>query len=695
MSNVDWFTYFLHPETLQQDFGPQITTQKWTTAAERQQAGLQVLQGLLSANNFRDFVISAYPSIGDLHHDTRLEKYTPPSTPLSPQDGGFKGETSTSWRVGQCSRFPIDENTGLPSKSLAQTLKDSKLPELTAHQERLLGVADKLTELVRFDVEQIESSVHATIRFMYYLHLLESFENKDTVDEYRFQYRRWCVRSAYREEEVGLSLEVERSTAMESNCTQIEAYADALSESDEHAQSLKFRILYDLARVYLAQSRFEKALQLFNECQRLNPDRCAPKKFALGSSHISGKNCSIDEYAAACTTIIQSLRAADYADTPTNQFNTMSISGKHQQSSKIAGLINDKQFDQALKESLVLALETMKASSDCLWIDVVHPRLFHYCAKQTAENNTRTRQMLDKTASEWIAHRSSGLSAEEVADLQQRAAAMVMLIAGSDELPPMSFSALNIEDNGQMVLSDSTDVPQGAQQTIAECQMLETNPLSLDTSKPALAMLQLSYCYLVGLRMLEKEQYQRAQVWFVQGQEVAKNFPSAQQQTSGPIMAQNVEKDKVLKSALEAQVEVHAKLADVCFQLQEGTEINDLSADIDAVLEAQVPIRFEFIERFVTICLRQGNKPVFTRLVSTLAANQKLYQQLPDIHMAMLQIASLLADIRETLLGLSIDVGMGMTSDFDHDYGFHSLDLEDLPAEHMGRLQKSVAEIAT
>ncbi|KAJ1868668.1 hypothetical protein LPJ55_005840 [Coemansia sp. RSA 990] len=653
MSDIDWFTYFLHPESLK-DF--ELTSQKWTVAAERQQAGLQVLQGLLCANNFRDFVTSAYPSIGDLHrHDTL--KSTPPSTPLSSQDGGFAGETL--WRVGQCSRFEMDETTGLPKKTLSQTLKDNSLPELTAHQKRILGIASKLTELVGFDVEQIEANVHATIRFIYYLHLLESLANTDNIDEHRFQYRRWCIRSAYREEEVGLSLEVESSPAMESNCTHVKAYADALNGSDENAQ--KFRILYDLARVYLAQSRFEDALQLFNECQRLDPEQCAPKKFAVGGNHSS----SIDEYAAACTKITQSLRSAD-----TEQFSTMSLSDQH----KIAGLIRDKQFDQALKESL-----TVETMDGCLWIDAIHPHLLHYYAKQTPEANSKTKRMLDEITTNWIAQ-NSGLSADRI---RQQAAAMSMLIAGDDEF--MLFPSLNIEDSGQMELG--TGLPQSAQRTIAECQMLGVNSLSLDTSKPALAMLQLSYCYLAGLRMLEKEQYQQAQVWFVQGQDI--NFPLASHQTAGPIMAQNAEKDKVLKSALEAQLEVHAKLADVCFQLQEGTDISDLSADIDAILEAQVPVRFEFMERF--ICLQQGNKPVFMRLVNTLAANQKLYQQLPDTHMAMLQIASLLASIRDTLLELGIDTGLAMTSSSSS----YELDLPSLPAEPMERLYKSVAEIAT
>ncbi|KAJ1804193.1 hypothetical protein LPJ75_005653 [Coemansia sp. RSA 2598] len=55
-------------------------------------------------------------------------------------------------------------------------------------------------------------------------------------------------------------------------------------------------------------------------------------------------------------------------------------------------------------------------------------------------------------------------------------------------------------------------------------------------------------------------------------------------------------------------------------------------------------------------CLGQGCRDVFTRLVATLGTSQKLYQQLPEVHLALLQIASLLAVMRDALSELQIDL---------------------------------------
>ncbi|KAJ2322838.1 hypothetical protein IWW51_004043, partial [Coemansia sp. RSA 2702] len=561
-------------------------------------------------------------------------------------------------------------------------LKAQELPPLSARQERLLGVADKLTELIGFDVEDIEASVHATIRFVYYLHLLESSGGKECANEHQFQYRRWTVRAAYREEEVGLTMQVESSAAIDANCAHLKSCIDALDESEPQARLLKFRTTYDLARVFLAQSRFEDALALFRECQRIEPGRCKPDRFALSGRQ--AKPC-IDEYATACATIVQSTRETEYAETPTGEFGTMSISDQ-QRSDYITELISEKKYDQALKECLTDALSSPE-SAGWSWIDSIHPQLLHYCARQPAESTGRIKQLLSDATAAWIEAKGGheGLSAENIEELERRAATIEMFIIGDS-----SLEFMQVPDTETAADADSSQ----CQNTIVESQMLASEILALDVTKPALAMLQLSYCYLAGLWMLEKEQYQQAQVWFVRGQDAAKQFPAAQQQTAGPVMAQNAEKDKALKAALEAQVDVHARLADVCYQIEEGAEINDLSEDIDSILDAQVPIRFEFLEHFIVACLRQGNTSVFTRLVGAIATNQKLYQQLPEIHLALLQIASLLVVIRDTLMHLGIELGQELVSN-SQSSELHGFNLDAVPAEQLEKLQSSVSELAT
>ncbi|KAJ2431662.1 hypothetical protein GGF41_000437, partial [Coemansia sp. RSA 2531] len=256
MSDVDWFTYFLHPERLDSDFGQQSDN------TVKREDGVQVLRGLLSTSNFREYVISAYPTLRDAHGQASSQKYsgpTPPSTPKSPSSGvASSGDISHISRMGQCSRFSVSPGTGLPSDSLAAVLKINELPELSTRQERLLMVAKQLGSLLKFDVEEVESAVHATIRFMYYLNLLPfnvGDEGGHIPDDTRFQIHRWIVRSAYREEDIGLSMEVERSKAMDISCRELSAYAAALTESDQPSGNLKFRVTYDLARLYLAQSR--------------------------------------------------------------------------------------------------------------------------------------------------------------------------------------------------------------------------------------------------------------------------------------------------------------------------------------------------------------------------------------------------------------------------------------------------------
>ncbi|KAJ2835296.1 hypothetical protein FBU31_001663, partial [Coemansia sp. 'formosensis'] len=136
MGDVDWFTYFLHPEKLDTDFGQQNNN------VVPREAGVKVLGGLLSTSNFREYVISAYPTLRDAHGQQSSQKYTgptPPSTPKSPCNGGVgPGDISHISRMGQCSRFSVSPATGLPSDNLAAVLKVNELPEFSARQERLL-----------------------------------------------------------------------------------------------------------------------------------------------------------------------------------------------------------------------------------------------------------------------------------------------------------------------------------------------------------------------------------------------------------------------------------------------------------------------------------------------------------------------------------------------------------------------------
>ncbi|KAJ1729911.1 hypothetical protein LPJ61_003293, partial [Coemansia biformis] len=379
MGDVDWFSYLLHPESLHADFGPQSLGARWETPSARREAGAQVLQGLLSANNFRDYVLSAYPAIGDMPGRPG-EKYagpTPPSTPLSPAAGGADtADAEATRRIGQCARFSMSPETGLPSEQLEDVLRGSGLPELSARQDRLLGIADTLTGLVGFGVEDIEGAVHATVRFMYYLHLLESKDAGGSESERQFQYRRWAVRAAYREEEAGLALEVESSLAMDANCRHLKAHADSLDGSDEQTRLDKYRVIYDLGRVLLAQSRFDQALEMFRECQRIDPARGRADRFGLSRRRPAP---SVDEYVVACTTIVRSLSPSiEQAATPTGQFDAMSIS--NQQDARVVPLIESKDYTEAARLCFLSALSHMPADSgaaagDFTWMLSIHPRL--------------------------------------------------------------------------------------------------------------------------------------------------------------------------------------------------------------------------------------------------------------------------------------------------------------------------------
>ncbi|KAJ1727278.1 hypothetical protein LPJ61_004656 [Coemansia biformis] len=337
------------------------------------------------------------------------------------------------------------------------------------------------------------------------------------------------------------------------------------------------------------------------------------------------------------------------------------------------------------------------AAGDFTWMLSIHPRLLVHCAVQPPSTAASVSRVLADAAAEWIASRGGPdmFSAGELEEMERRSAAIAMFITGdhwgaSSAMAAAGAGAGASTDTG--VLASGTD----ERRTVVEDQALAKDILSLDVSKPALAMLQLSYCYLTGLRLFEKEQYQSAHAWFARGVELASASLSAQQQQqqnqqqqpAAPLMAQNAEKDRILRAALESQLNVHMLLADLHCQIDQGASIGDLAEDIDAVMEAQVAIRFEFLERIVTASLRQGNKAVFTKLVGTIATNQKLWQQLPEIHLALLQFASLLVVIYDILQGVGIDIAREVAG------GSSGIDLDALPAEALEGLRASVAEVA-
>ncbi|KAJ2827551.1 hypothetical protein GGI24_002615 [Coemansia furcata] len=594
--------------------------------------------------------------------------------------------------MGQCSRFSVSPATGLPSDSLAAVLKVNELPEFSARQERLLKVAKQLSSLLTFDVEEVETAVHATIRFIYYLNLLPDSAGDaggDVSDETRFQIHRWIVRSAYREEDIGLSMEVERSKAMDASCHELSTYAAALNESDQQSRSLKFRVAYDLARLYLAQSRFALALGRFKECQRIDPTRCTRNKFGLAAGR---PKPSVDEYAAACATIVQPIDVGPRiaTSTPTAQLQNMHISGPL---STPPVLVSAGDYLRAMEHCLTAALEDVMKSSgraftSMSWLVCVHPPLLQYCAKLPADGVNTIRARLRDVSDRWIAASTAigRISSPQIDELKCQSDAIIDFITNSWLEEPSASSDMAAEETQS---GDSSF----KRATIAEDQLKAVQTLDLDLAKAPLAMAQLSYCYLSGLRLLEQELYREAQMWFAHGLKTLELSPEASQQLGGPLaMTQHVEKDKALRSALTAQVNVHERLAGLLYQIEQGTDINDLSDDIDAILETQVPIRFEFLEHLVLICLRQDNKSVFTRLVATIATNQKLYQQLPEIHVTLLQVASLLVVVRDALYNAGIDISRELSE--SREGGDLSAACKQLSGEALERLQKSVADIA-
>ncbi|KAJ1885448.1 hypothetical protein LPJ66_010112, partial [Kickxella alabastrina] len=148
----------------------------------------------------------------------------------------------------------------------------------------------------------------------------------------------------------------------------------------------------------------------------------------------------------------------------------------------------------------------------------------------------------------------------------------------------------------------------------------------------------------------------------------------------------SAEKDRALRAALQAQLAVHGDVARALERLAGGASPDAVAPLVDAVLGAQVAVRFEFFERIVLACLRQDSRALFMRLVAALGTGHKLYQQLPDVHLALLQVASLLVVVRDALAELRLDAGALLV-------GLH-LDAAALDGGAVARLRAAVAEIA-
>ncbi|KAJ1955707.1 hypothetical protein EC988_001736, partial [Linderina pennispora] len=526
--------------------------------------------------------------------------------------GAGTGDIAHMARIGQCSRFAVSPETGLPSDTLHSVLKANGLPPLSAKQDRLLSVARDLTLLVKFNVEEIERTVHATLRFVYYMYLIESCKGKGGFAECEFQFRRWWIRSAYREEDIGLTLDVPKGEAMSLNCNKIKAHAESL---DASGTVLKFCVYYDIARVLLAQSEYQQALSMFQQCQAIDPQRCKPEKFGL-----SGHNTrpSVDEYVDACKEIVFN------SDADTDMAEDI----QQTRSDKIASLVDSGDYQQAMVECMLDILEKGGSSDGFAWLLDIHPKIVSFCAKQTAAAAESIHSALVDAAGAWLQQQQ--LADEDRVRCLDQARVIASFLTGHGSVyAPVAATDMQLD----------ADSWRSRQATIPESQMQAHELVSAQVTTTQLALLRLSCGYLAGLRLLEKEQYKEAQVWFSRALAEISEFVPATPQVTNPIMAAALEKEEALKASLVAQVSVHAKLAALFYQLEQGTDIADVADDIGSIIEDQVPIRFEFLEGLSLICLRQGNNNVFTNLVGAIAASPKLYQQLPEIHIALLQIA--------------------------------------------------------
>ncbi|KAJ1888609.1 hypothetical protein LPJ66_008487, partial [Kickxella alabastrina] len=203
----------------------------------------------------------------------------------------------------------------------------------------------------------------------------------------------------------------------------------------------------------------------------------------------------------------------------------------------------------------------------------------------------------------------------------------------------------------------------------------------------AQALVRAAHAYLGGLRLLERDRPAGALAWFVHGQRIlAEPGAAPAPAPGGPAMVQSAEKDRALRAALQAQLAVHGDVARALERLAGGARADAVAPLVDAVLGAQVAVRFEFLERIVLACLRQDSRALFMRLVAALGTGHKLYQQLPDVHLALLQVASLLVVVRDALAELRLDA-RELLADLH-------LDTAALDSGAVARLRAAVAEIA-
>ncbi|KAJ2371730.1 hypothetical protein GGI05_007768, partial [Coemansia sp. RSA 2603] len=330
---------------------------------------------------------------------------------------------------------------------------------LTARQLRLLDVAAALDALVHFRVEEIESAVHATLRFMFFLHVLAQPHAQSAANTVA-QYRRWTVRAAYREEEIGLTLSVDTQSApgLAANAKALEQYA--ASEGCAVVAGERFAVAYDLARLALAQGRYARALELFAECQALDADKCRAQRFVVGAAQPS-----VDEYAAACGVIVgagddgvEMNVPDDAAATPTGQFGGLRIS------------------------------------------------------------------------------------------------------------PPGEGQALlgfQENDNACSYLSPLVEDAGGGFATLAEDAQHARDALAADASGPAaaVAVVRAAHAYVAGLRQLERMQHASAHTWFANGASILDATDAA---------GDAAERDRAVRSVLQAQLQAHAQLAAALGALKRG-----------------------------------------------------------------------------------------------------------------------------
>ncbi|KAJ1884076.1 hypothetical protein LPJ81_007152, partial [Coemansia sp. IMI 209127] len=328
----------------------------------------------------------------------------------------------------------------------------------------------------------------------------------------------------YREEEAGLALDVPRGTGIDVNCDKLKAYADSLDVQDAQARETRFCVAYDLARVYLAQNRFDAALKMFRECQAVDPMRCRPDRFALA---VGRTRTSVDEYVNACAGIVRSMAELEGpkegAGTPVGEFGTMSISPPpfHGSYSRAVSLIAEGRHDDALKQCLVEALAC--TGDGFAWVALVHPLVLDHCMHMSADAARRTKEMLVNCASEWIAERQ--MSGEQSKMLEIRTQSFVRLVVGGQQ--PASA-----QDVASDVFSSNSD-----RQTVAEDQLCANETLCLDASKPPLATVRVTYCYLSGLRLLEREDFAGAHRWFVHGKAAVDELFAAAAETTATAAA--------------------------------------------------------------------------------------------------------------------------------------------------------------